>query len=101
MVSTLHEASFAGAPGNSASGLRESVTYIELLGGWQAVAAVLPLADELVARASTSDRGRRWGILLDGGALGLLLRRCGRRWDGVLDVAHSWQRVVVLFWCWV
>jgi hypothetical protein len=74
---------------------------IELLGGWQAVAAVLPLADELVARASTSDRGRRWGILLDGGALGLLLRRCGRRWDGVLDVAHSWQRVVVLFWCWV
>jgi hypothetical protein len=72
-----------------------TATYVELLSGGQALAAVLPLADELVARR-VGDGSRRGCILLGGRAHGLLLGgrgRGGRRLLLLLLAAHgAWQQ---------
>jgi hypothetical protein len=73
--------------GTLATNMALTDVVVELLSRRQTVTAILPLANKLVTRAA-GNRCGGWGILLDGSALGLLLRSCGRCGHCTLDFAH-------------
>lgn len=95
-VVTLYRSGAAVAPlagkvqvvGALAAHMTLTNMVVELLSGGQTLTAALPLAHELVSRAS---RNRRRRILLCWSALGLLLRRGGRCGQSSIRIAHSWR----------